>query len=139
MSAKLLPELYRKIHKEFENQISKNESVQKFYRKLKEEKATSEDASAFSGDIGECASNALCKYLTEDVFTNGILEPDLADGTIKRLLIEVHQIVMDAAIAVQKIEDKKLGINLNPLKSDFPAERVDDLINKLISILKRNE
>ena len=139
MSAELLPELYRKIHKEFENQISKNESVQKFYRKLKEEKATSEDASAFSGDIGECASNALCKYLTEDVFTNGIMDPELADGTIKRLLIEVHKMVMDAAIAIQNTEDKKLGINLNPLKSEFPEERVDDLINKLISILKRDE
>lgn len=139
MSAELLPELYRKIHKEFENQISKNESVQKFYKNLQEEKATSEDVSAFSGDIGECASNALCKYLTEDVFTDGLMDPVLADETIKRLLIEVHQIVMDAAIAVQELEDKKLDINLNPLKSDFPTERVDDLINKLISILKRNE
>ena len=139
MSAELLPELYRKIHKEFENQISKNESVQKFYRKLKEEKATSEDASAVSADIGECASNALCKYLTEDVFTNGIMDPEFADGTIKRLLIEVHKMVMDAAIAIQNTEDKKLGINLNPLKSEFPKERVDDLINKLISILKRDE
>ncbi len=139
MSADLIPELYEKIHNEFKRQISSNNSVQAFYKKLEAQKATPEDVSSFSGDVGECASQALCKYLSEDIFPDGIMTFDIAEQTIKRLLIEVYQIVNDAAAEVQKIEDDKIDIHLNPQRAAFPKERVDDLLNKLISILERNE
>lgn len=136
MAADIAPELYEKIHSDFEQKVKANKWIQNFRGKLKKKTATPKEASLYAAELGDCAADALTSNLTEDMLLNGKLYWNIADRTIKPLLQEVHKMVMDAAVEVQLIEDKKTGINLKPIRSPFPEHRVNDLINKLISILE---
>lgn len=136
MAADIVPELYEKIHSDFERKVNGNKKIQDFRGKLKKRTATPKEVSLYAGELGECAAYALTTNLTEEILPNGKLYWNIADRTIKPLLKEVHGMVMDAAVEVQLIEDEKTGINLKPIRSTFPEYRVNDLMEKLISILE---
>ena len=70
--------------------------------------------------------------LSEDALPNGKLYWNIAQRTIIPLLKEAYVMVMEAAEAVQKREDADLGINIKPIRPDFPEERIRGLIDKLI-------
>lgn len=136
MAADIVPDLYEKIHSDFEQRIKANKWIQSFLGRLKKKTATPKEASLYAAELGDCAAFALTRNLTEENLPGGKLYWNIADRTIKPLLQEVHKLVMDAAVEVQLIEDEKTGINLKPIRSPFPEYRVNDLINKLISILE---
>ena len=137
MAADIVPELYEKIQKDFQRNTDRHKGIREFREKLKKETASAEDVSVYAGDLGECVSDALCGNLTEETLPDGMLYWNIAERTIKPLLKEVYKMVNEAAAAVQKTEDKKIGIGLGSVKAPFPESRVKDLINKLISILEK--
>lgn len=138
MAADIVPELYEKIHSDFERKVNGNKKIQDFRGKLKKRTATPKEVSLYAGELGECAAYALATNLTEEILPNGKLYWNIADRTIKPLLKEVHGMVMDAAVEVQLIEDEKAGINLKPIRPEFPESRVRDFINKLIEITEKD-
>lgn len=132
MAADIVPQLYENIHKEFELNISKSMRIQKFLNKLENNKATSKDVAFYSADLGVCAGNALLKYMTPDNMPNGTLYWNIAQRTITPLLEEVNELVVAAAVNVQKQEDRKNKIGLNPVKSKLSQGRIDGFIRQLI-------
>ena len=134
MAVDFAPELYEKIHSDFEKKLNQNKKIQAFKSKLKKKTATAKDAYLYAVEVGECASYALCHNLTEDNLPDGKLYWNIANRTIRPILEECHKLVIDAAIEAQKIEDEKIGVNLNGIKPEFPKYRVQDFMNRLISI-----
>ena len=130
MAADIAPELYGKLHAEFEKNIKRNKRIQSFRKKG--DKATQKEVSLYSAELGQCAADALAVVMSEDNLPNGKLYWNIAQKTIIPLMEEAYEMVMAAAEAVQKREDKDLGINLKPIRPGFPRERVEGLINKLI-------
>lgn len=130
MAADIAPELYEKLHTEFELNIKRNKRIQSFLKKG--DKATQREVSLYSADLGQCTADALIHVLSEDNLPNGKLYWNIAQKTIIPLLKEAYEMVMAAAEAVQKREDKELEISLNPIRPEFPEERVNGLIDKLI-------
>lgn len=130
------PELYKKIESSFDALMAMDPRIRSFRKKVENETATSEDVSAFAGHVGECASTALTKHLKEENLPNGMLYYNIAEKTIKPIFKKAHELINEAACSVQAIEDKKLGIGLKPIYSDFPEERVNALINKLVHTIE---
>lgn len=130
MAADIVPELYEKLHAEFEQNIKRNQRIQSFLKKG--DKASQKEVSLYSAELGGCVSDALGTVLTEDNLPNGKLYWNIAQRTIIPLLKEAYEMVMAAAEAVQKREDKALGINIRPIRPEFPEERAKGLIDKLI-------
>ena len=139
MAADIAPELYEKIHSDFEQKVKANQKIQNFLGKLEKKTATPKEVSLYAAELGTCASYALCHNLTEKSLPNGMLYWNIADRTIMPLMKEIHKMVMDAAVEVQLVEDETIGINLKPIRSPFPVYRVMDLMNKLIGILEKDE
>ncbi len=126
------PELYKAIEADFDARMSTDPLIRSFRKKLEKETAIAEDVSEYARRVGECASAAMISVLKEENLPNGILYLNIAEKTIKPIFRKAHQLINEAAIAVQKVDDKKTGIGLKPVEAEFPEERVDALIYKLV-------
>ena len=136
MAADIVPELYEQIRADFEQKMNRSKPIKTFRSRVEKQTADAKGVSLYAAELGKCASYALTHNLTEKNLPDGKLYWNIAERTIKPLLEEVHMLVMQAAAQVQKQEDAKIGIGLTPIKSTFPKERINDLMNKLISVLE---
>jgi len=130
MAADIVPELYKKIQSEFEKNINGSRKIKNF--RSKGNKASAKDVSLYAAEVGKCAADTLSACLTEEKLPGGKLYWNIAQRTIIPLLEETYDMIMAAAESVQREEDEKKGIQLNPIWPEFPMERIKDLINKLI-------
>lgn len=132
----IVPELYEKIYKEYEQQMKTHPGVVAFQRKFAKETATSEDASVYAADLGECAAAALDKYLTPKYLPDGKLYWNILERTVDPLMRDVFKRVTGAGAEVMRREDEAVGFHLNPVIPEYPAERVKALME---SMLRRYE
>ena len=133
------PKLYEKIHKSFIAKTKRDMDVRSFNVKLSKDQAKPEDVSLYARALGECASAALIENIRQDELPDGKLYWNIAERTITPLLEEVHKMVNDAAIEVQKKIDEARNIHLNPVRAEFPEERVRALLNGLMKALEEAE
>ena len=133
------PKLYEKIHKSFIAKTKRDMDVRSFNVKLSKDQAKPEDVSLYARALGECASSALIENIIQDELPDGKLYWNIAERTITPLIKEVHKMVNDAAIEVQKKADEARNIHLNPVRSEFPEERVRALLNGLMNALEEIE
>lgn len=127
----IVPVLYSRIQKAFQNRIKNDKKIQTFERKLADKTATASEVSLYAADLGRIAAAVLGDALDPDNLPNRQLYWNIGQRTIKPLLKEVYKLVMAAAKEQTQIEDEKIGISLAPQEPGFPEDRVDDLITKL--------
>lgn len=118
---------------ELEKEIRTHSEVQRFLKKLKNGKATQEDASLYGADLGECVS----AVLNNNIRAN--MSWDELNGMAMPLFKEVHQRVFDAASQIQKAEDEKNNIHINPIKPEFPEGKIHDLIYKIYTEIQEHK
>lgn len=128
----IAPELYKAIESSFDARMAMDPLIRSFRKKLEKETATAEDVSEYARRVGECASAAMISVLKEDNLPNGILYLNIAEKTIKPIFRKAYQLINEAAAAVQAVDDGKTGIGIKPVVADFPEERVNALIYKLV-------
>ena len=130
------PKLYEKIYKSFTAKTKRNMDIRSFNVKLSEGRAEPEDVSLYARALGECASEALIENIKHDELPDGKLYWNIAERTIKPLLEEIHKMVNDAAGEIQKKLDEERNIHLNPVRAEFPEERIRALLNGLMQALE---
>lgn len=126
------PELYKAIEASFDARMATDPLIRSFRNRLEKESATAEDVSEYARRVGECASAAMISVLKEENLPNGTLYLNIAEKTIKPIFRKAHQLINEAACAVQELEDQRVGVGLKPIVADFPESRVDALIYKLV-------
>lgn len=129
MAADIVPDLYKEIQSEFEQNIAGSSLIRSFQGGNKHD---AREVSLYAAEVGRCASRALSSCLTEERLPGGKLYWNIANRTIYPLLREAYRMVMEAAEAMQGQQDEALGIRVTPVRPEFPEERVDGLIAKLI-------
>lgn len=134
----IVPVLYARILKAFNNRVKNDKKIQTFERKLKDKTATASEVSLYAADLGRIAAAVLVEALDPDNLPNRQLYWNIGQRTIKPLLKEVYKMVMAAAKEQTRYEDEKIGIHLNPVEPGFPEDRVDDLITKLQQYLEED-
>ena len=127
-------ELYNQISKEFDDKLKKDTEIIRIQKKIDNKTADLANISTYARRLGELASETLIKCLNEDRLPNGILYWNIAERTILPLIKNVHEIVNEAAMTVQKYTDEKSGIGINSIPAAFPEERAKALIQKLVDI-----
>ena len=132
MAADIVPQLYEDILDSFNKAVEANKRIRIFKKKLEAGTATEKDVAEYAKRLGECAEAALSSNLTEERLPDGKLYWNIAERTIKPLLKEAHELVMKAAARQLQLEDKKTGINLKPAETEFPEERINELIDTII-------
>ena len=132
MAADIVPQLYEDILDSFNKAVEANKRIRIFEKKLEAGTATEKDVAEYAKRLGECAEAALSSNLTEERLPDGKLYWNIAERTIKPLLKEAHELVMKAAERQLQLEDKKTGINLKPAETEFPEERINELIDTII-------
>ena len=132
MATDIVPELYKAIESDFHMRVKTSPDIRAFRLRLEKGTATAEDVSKYAGRLGDCASATLLAVLTEDNLPDGRMYWNIAERTVKPLMHTVYEMVNEAAATVQKREDEALGIGLKPIRADFPEERINSLINRMI-------
>ena len=135
----IAPKLYEKIYKSFTAKTKRNMDIRAFNVKRSEGRAEPEDVSLYARALGECASDALVENIREGELPDGRLYWNIAERVIKPLLEEVHRMVNEEAGEIQKLRDEEKNIHLNPIKADFPEERMRALLNGLMQALDEVE
>ena len=132
----IAPKLYEKIEKAFTGKVNRDLDIRAFKEKLRNSQAKPEDVSLYARALGECASAALIENIRQDELPDGKLYWNIAERTIKPLLERVHRMVNDAALEIQKQIDSTRNVHLNPVRAEFPEERIRALLNGLMQALE---
>ena len=139
MAKDVVPALVEGIDATFSSLVSADAIIRAFNSKLAKGTATQKDVFNYTSRLGRHASKSLKMCLTPDNLPDGKLYWNIATRTVKPLLQRVHEMINDAANAVQSIEDKKANIGIKPKSAPFPDDRISDLLNKLCSLVITEE
>lgn len=130
----IVPKLQKKINSEFDKRLESSQKLKGCMKKLETEKATSRDTFDYSSELGRIASEVLTDVMTEDALPNGSMYFNIADRTVKPILVRCFELVMDYAKRQQSIDDRKNGIGIKPSVPEFPEARINDLMIKFADI-----
>ena len=133
----MVPDLMEKIQKGFDSRLISSGKIRAFESRLKAGKASAGDVSEYAADIGDIAAAVLADTLTESALPNGRIYYNIADRTVMPLLHQIFSLVMDAAQKQQTADNKKTGIRIKAVSSDFPEDKLKDLMFKFSEIFDK--
>jgi hypothetical protein len=127
----IAPDLYEILAKEFEERFSKDATIQRLYKKIQEHKADYSDANEFAVRTGELCAEVMQKNITSEALPDGRLYYNIAERTVRPMLINNHDIVSQICVQVQKDLNDNAGLKLKALKADVNEDRLVGIIDKL--------
>ena len=139
MAKDIAPQLASNINNTFDSMIAADAVIKGFNAKLANETVTQRDVFNYAQRVARHAASSLSFSITPEVLPDGRIYWNIATRTIKPLLQRVHELINDAANAVQSIEDRKANIGIKPKSAPFPDDRISDLLNKLCSLVITEE
>lgn len=122
-------ELLEKIQSRFEQEYFGNEEITAILSKTETAKAGFEEVHEYAVILGVLLAAAISEYVTPETLPDGRLYYNIAQKILEPTLRNNYDLVNSLAADVQRILDEKQGIHLMPQKAEFPAERVNDIIN----------
>ena len=134
MATDVVPALNDQITASFNGYVIKDRRLGQISGRIRDGTATFKDGHDYAERLGEDLSKALTKTLTAENLPNGTLYYNIAQRTVVPALENNYKLVNEAAKLIQKSVDKKSGIGLGAVSADFPAERINGLIDKMTSV-----
>lgn len=131
MATDVVPQLMQEINTAFKTNNMTDRRLASVSKRIRDGTASLADGHLYAERVGKNASKALQKVLTEENLPDGRLYYNIANRTVKPVLMENQRLINEAASDIQKIADVKSGIGLNSVKPNFPEERVQGLIDKM--------
>lgn len=125
----IVPKLYRKIKKQFDDLISSDKEIQTVLNEEKEH--TFAELYPVSERVGGYASTSLIDNYTVEKLPDETLYWNIMERTMVPIMEEVHDIDNQLACSVQSMQDTEAGIGIAPQRTDFPEDRVKDVMNKI--------
>ncbi len=131
MATDVVPVLNERIQTSFQSNVMKDRRIAQISKRIRDGTATFVDGHDYAERLGENLSRALTENLTADTLPDGKLYYNIAKRTVTPALETNYNLTNEAAAEIQKLLDAELGIGLNAVKADFPAERIQGLIDKM--------
>lgn len=129
----IAPELLEKIRQSFEEMLEKSKPIQTLYQAIVAGTATYSDAEEYAYLVGEALSQAFGKHLSSAVLPDGKMYFNIADRVLRPMLEADHEMVANAAAAVQQVLNRTAGIGLKPQTVAVNQDRIDGIINRISS------
>lgn len=127
----VVPELLEAIEKAFGKKKNSDKTIDAILQKIEKGTAELADGHTYAERLGEILSQALQSNITEDALPDGKLYWNVANGTVRPMLEQNHNMVNETAARIQKALDQKTGIGLMPVFGEFPEDRVHGLLDKM--------
>jgi hypothetical protein len=117
-------ELLEKIRAYFKKKCQGDAYIQSVLGKVAAGTAQMEEISLLSQSIGFRASQAISEYVNVAALPDGKMYYNIADTILSGVLKDNYEIINSAAAECQQALDRKIGINIEPQRAPYPAERV---------------
>jgi len=117
-------ELLEKIRAYFKKKCQGDAYIQSVLGKVAAGTAQMEEISLLSQSIGFRASQAISEYVNVAALPDGKMYYNIADTILSGVLKDNYEIINSAAAECQRALDRKMGINIEPQRAPYPAERV---------------
>lgn len=117
-------ELLEQIRAYFKKKCQGDEYIQSVLGKVAAGTAQMEEISLLSQSIGFRASQAISEYVNVAALPDGKMYYNIADTILTGVLKDNYEIINSAAAECQQALDRKMGINIEPQRAPYPAERV---------------
>ena len=117
-------ELLEKIRAYFKKKCQGDAYIQSVLGKVAAGTAQMEEISLLSQSIGFRASQAISEYVNVAALPDGKMYYNIADTILSGVLKDNYEIINSAAAECQRELDRKMGINIEPQRAPYPAERV---------------
>ncbi|MCJ0567124.1 polymorphic toxin type 50 domain-containing protein [Enterococcus cecorum] len=133
MDKDIVPELLRNIQKDFDKEKENSELVQQLLQILEEGQANYLNANAYAVEIGELLSKVLNKNIIAETLPDGKMYFNIADRVLNTTLKHNHKLITDYSMEVQSQLNKNKKIGITVKKPPINQDRIDSLVNKLVS------
>lgn len=133
MDKDIVPELLRNIQNDFDKEKENSELVQQLLQILEEGQANYLNANAYAVEIGELLSKVLNKNITAETLPDGKMYFNIADRVLNTTLKNNHKLITDYSMEVQSQLNKNKKIGITVKKPPINQDRIDSLVNKLVS------
>ena len=117
-------ELLEQIRAYFKKKCQGDAFIQSVLGKVAAGTAQMEEISLLSQSIGFRASQAITEYVNVAALPDGKMYYNIADTILSGVLKDNYEIINSAAAECQRALDRKMGINIEPQRAPYPAERV---------------
>lgn len=117
-------ELLEQIRAYFKKKCQGDAFIQSVLGKVAAGTAQMEEISLLSQSIGFRASQAISEYVNVAALPDGKMYYNIADTILSGVLKDNYEIINSAAVECQRALDRKMGINIEPQRAPYPAERV---------------
>lgn len=117
-------ELLEKIRAYFKKKCQGDAYIQSVLGKVAAGTAQMEEISLLSQSIGFRASQAISEFVNVAALPDGKMYYNIADTILSGVLKDNYEIINSAAAECQLALDRKMGINIEPQRAPYPAERV---------------
>lgn len=117
-------ELLEKIRAYFKKKCQGDAYIQSVLGKVAAGTAQMEEISLLSQSIGFRASQAISEYVNVAALPDGKMYYNIADTILSGVLKDNYEIINSAAAECQRALDRKMGINIEPQRAPYHAERV---------------
>ena len=129
----IVPQLYKKILNEFNNQVKKDAWIKSFEDRQKKGIATQKDVQEYAGRIGKYGQLSLIHGLRKDNLPDGIIYWNIAKRTVEPLMRKMTDMVNKAYSTELSSRYKKMKLGIKPVTAKFNQERCDAIMNKLVA------
>lgn len=127
----ITPSLLEAIRRDFLENLEGNKRASVILQKIRNGKATYEDAGIYAEDIGAALADAFAANLSGETLPDGKMYWNIADRVVRPMLEQDHQLAADAAAEVQQHLNEAAGIGLKAQTAPVNEERVEGILNKL--------
>lgn len=127
------PKLYQQIRSLFEKAVESDRTIQRFEKRIRDGTATMDELNIYAQRLGTHASEACQTVLIPENLPNGVLYYNIAESTVKPLLLEGRTEVLSKASQTYTQMVSKAGAGLkakSPPLSKHEA-RVSSLVDDL--------
>lgn len=129
----IAPEILQKLQTRFQAEAVKSSTIRRISRRIVDKTATLDDIHEYSVACGKILSETLQSIMTEDAMPDGKIYWNIAERTIQPMVRRNYDLINATAEEIQAIVDQADNLGLQVIKPDFPEERVNGLLDKIVS------
>lgn len=131
MANDIVPDLLKKIKKDFFDNAEKSAELEKLLLLLKDGKATYQEAYQFATKIGGILSEVLQTNISGSILPDGKMHYNIAERILNEMLGENHKMVSGYSKQIQEVLNKDAGVGLKTVIAPINQNRIDGLVNRL--------
>ena len=133
MSRDIVPELLEEIQKTFISKSKESKIIQAKLLALKNKKVSYKDANEFAAEFGKILAETFKDKIKTEDLPDGKMYYNIAKRLIDPNMHRTYDMVGDYSKDVQGLLNKEAGISIKPLKADINQDRIDKIVEKVIS------